>query len=90
MEIVQSIDFVIFLVVGIVIGGVSPQLLKRTNLLVNIIVATAGSVISGFIFDWLDFMNFGDVADPVIAGALGAILLLLLTRPFLPKQKESV
>lgn len=76
-EIVMSLDFIIFLVVGGVTGWLASLVQKDSGLGENIVIGVVGSVISGFVFDWLDFMNVGDVADPVIAAVVGAVILLL-------------
>lgn len=84
MEIITSIDFVIFLIVGAVVGLLYGQFMKSKGigLIGNITICIVGSVISGFIFDWLNFMNVGDVADPVIAGVVGAVILLTIASMF--------
>lgn len=89
MEIVNSIDFVIFILVGAIAGLLSGQVIKGGGfgLTGNILIGIAGSVISGFVFDWLNFMNVGDIADPVIAGVVGAVILLAIATPF--RRKES-
>lgn len=80
IEIVKSIDFVIFLIVGVVAGLFSRQVIKTGGfgLTGNITIGIVGSVISGFVFDWLNFLNVGDIADPVIAGVVGAVILLII------------
>lgn len=84
MEIITSIDFVIFLIVGAVAGLLYGQFMKSKGfgLIGNISIGIVGSVISGFIFDWLNFMNVGDIADPIIAGAVGAAILLTIALLF--------
>lgn len=76
MEIIMSMDFVIFLIVGTVSGWLVGLVMKGSGLIQNIAVGIVGSVISGFVFDRLDFMDLGDIADPVIAGVFGAVILL--------------
>ncbi|RIK52004.1 MAG: GlsB/YeaQ/YmgE family stress response membrane protein [Chloroflexi bacterium] len=46
-----------------------------------------GGVLGGFIFDWINILDIGDLLDPLIAGALGAAVLLALAgfvRPAAP------
>lgn len=94
MEIIVSIDLVIFLVVGAVLGALAGQIMKGGSLLQNIAVGTVGSIISGFVFDWLDFMDVGDIADPAIAGVFGAVILLAIAwairgKGKLPEEKPT-
>lgn len=78
MELIMSIDFVIWLLVGAVLGVVSGQFMKGGGygIVGNVAIGVIGSVISGFAFDIVDFMDFGDLADPIIAGVVGATILL--------------
>lgn len=78
METLTSVDFVIFLLVGVIAGFVASQVMKGSRLTGNILMGVVGSVISGFIFDWLDFMDVGDIADPAIAGVFGAVIFLAI------------
>lgn len=90
IEIITSIDFVIFLMVGIGAGFLMGQITKNgLGATANIAIAIAGSVISGFIFDWLNFMNIGDIADPVIAGVVGAVLLLTIAALFRREKRTT-
>mgnify|MGYP001568245299 CR=1 FL=1 len=79
MEIIMSMDFVIFLIVGTVSGWLVGLAMKGSGLIQNIAVGIVGSVISGFVFDRLDFMDVGDIADPAIAGVFGAVILLAIS-----------
>lgn len=80
IEIIKSIDFIIFLIVGAVAGLLAGIIMKGRGfgLIGNITISIVGSVISGFVFDWLNFMNIGDIADPIIAGVVGAVILLTI------------
>ena len=91
MEIIQSVDFFIFLIVGAATGWLFGQFVKGggLGLAINITIGIVGSIISGFIFDWLDFMNVSDFADPVIAGALGAVILLSIANALKPKETKA-
>lgn len=90
MEIIKSIDFVIFLIVGVVIGLLAGQIIKERNLIKYVLIGMVGSVISGFVFDWLNFMDVGDIADPVIAGVFGAVILLAIAWAIGGKAKLPV
>lgn len=80
-EIIKSVDFFIFLIIGAIAGWLAGQIMKGSlSLIWNITIGAAGSVISGFVFDWLNVINVGDVADPVIAGLIGATILLTITK----------
>ena len=89
-EILGSIDFVIFLVVGVILGAIAGQVMKGGSLVQSVIVGTVGSVISGFVFDWLNFMDIGDYADPIIAGTFGAVILLAIAWAIRGKEKPAV
>lgn len=91
MEIIKSVDFIIFLIAGAVAGWLSGQIVKGGGfgLIGNVTIGIVGSVISGFVFDWLNFMNVGDVADPVIAGVLGATTLLTIANALRPKETTN-
>jgi len=88
-EIIRSLDFALFLIVGIVVGGLYGQFIKGANFIQSIVIGVIGSVISGFIFDWLDFMDFGDYLDPIIAGIVGTLLLLALARVLGATNRKS-
>ena len=87
MEIITSIDFVIFIIVGAVIGGLAGEVMKAKGSILNIVISIVGSVISGFIFDWLNFMDIGDYADPIIAGAVGSVIFLAIVWVIRGKEK---
>lgn len=87
MEIITSMDFIIWLIVGTVSGVLAGQVMKGNSLLGTIVIGIVGSVISGFVFDWLDFMDVGDIADPVIAGVFGAVILLAVAWAIRGKEK---
>jgi len=88
-EIIRSLDFALFLIVGIVVGGLYGQFIKGANFIQSIVIGVIGSVISGFIFDWLDFMDFVDYLDPIIAGIVGTLLLLALARVLGATNRKS-
>lgn len=76
-EILMSIDFVIFLVVGALCGWLATKIVKG-SLVGNLVIGVVGAVIAGFAFDFLNFMDVGDIADPVIAATVGAVNLLAI------------
>lgn len=88
-EIIGSIDFTIFLIVGVVMGGIYGQLVKGENFIVSVIIGVVGSVISGFIFDAINILDIGDYADPIIAGTLGAVILLTLNHLIFHPGKKT-
>lgn len=88
-EIIMSVDFVIFLIVGTVSGLLAGLVMKGSGLIQNIAVGVVGSVISGFVFDRLNFMDVGDIADPVIAGVFGAVILIAIVWAIRGKEKPS-
>lgn len=80
LEMIVSIDFAIWFLVGVGAGFLAGQFIKGGGygMMGNIAVGITGSVISGFAFDWLNFMDIGDLADPLIAGLVGATILLTI------------
>ena len=88
-EIIGSLDFALFLIVGIVVGGLYGHFIKGANFIQSIVIGVIGSVISGFVFDWLNFMDVGDYADPIIAGTFGAVILLAIAWALRGKEKPS-
>ncbi len=80
MDFLLSIDSVICLITGAILGGLAAQLMKGRGfgLIGDIVVGAVGGVIGGLVFDWLDVLHVGDIADPIIAGAVGAIILLAI------------
>ena len=84
MEFFGTVDFVICLLVGAVVGLIATPILKRRGLgpIGNGVVGLVGGVISGWAFDLLDFMQIGDLLDPIIAGLVGAFVLLAAVGAF--------
>ena len=80
MEYLMSIDAGICLVTGAIIGGLAGQIpmMKNLGLLPAIGIGAASGLIAGFLLDWLDIMNIGDIADPVIAGLVGSVIVLAI------------
>ena len=78
MEMIVSMDFAIWFLVGVGTGWLAGQFMKGGGygMVGNIAIGITGSVISGFTFDWLNFMEIGDLMDPLIAGVVGAAILL--------------
>ena len=78
MEFILSIDAVISLITGAIIGGLAGRVMKGFGLMGNIVTGIVGGLIGGLLFDALDFMNVGDIADPAIAGLVGSVILLAI------------
>lgn len=87
VEIIKSLDIIILLIVGSIVGFFVGQIMKGGSLIGNIVLGMAGSLVSGFVFDWLNFMDVGDIADPVIAGVFGAVILLAIAWAVRGKKK---
>jgi uncharacterized membrane protein YeaQ/YmgE (transglycosylase-associated protein family) len=68
MEFIASIDSVICVLVGAIIGGLAGYIMKGLGMLGNIAVGAAGGLIGGLVFDKMDVIDVGDIADPAIAG----------------------
>ena len=78
MEFFSTPDLYICLIVGAVVGLIAWQLMKDRvpGLLGDVLIGMVGGVLGGYLFDWLDFMNIGDVLDPIIAAVVGSVVLL--------------
>ena len=76
MEFLMSLDSVVCLITGGILGGLSGQVMKGFGMIGNVAVGLIGRLIGGIAFDSLDIIDVGDIADPVIAGVVGAVILL--------------
>ena len=82
MEYIASIDAVISLIAGAIIGGIANKVMKGFGSIGNIVTGLVGALMGGLFFDRFDFMNVGDIADPAIAGLVGSVILLAIVRAF--------
>ena len=78
MEFLLSINSVICLITGAIIGGLSGKIMKGLGLTGNILVGLVGGLIGGLAFDRLDVIDVGDMADPALAGLVGSVILLAI------------
>lgn len=88
MEFLLSIDSVICVIVGAVIGGLAGQITKGFGMLGNIGVGAAGGLIGGLVVDKLDFMDVGDYADPMISGLVGSVIAMAIAGVYLRLQQQ--
>lgn len=89
LDFFAGVDVFVCLAIGALAGGLAGQFLRGGGygLVANILIGMAGGILGGFIFDWINIIDVGDLLDPLIAGALGAIVLLALAgfiRPAAP------
>jgi uncharacterized membrane protein YeaQ/YmgE (transglycosylase-associated protein family) len=84
MDFFTSADGVICLVVGIIAGVLAKQFLKGggLGLIGNIVIGAVGAVVGGYLFDVINIIDVGDFEDPIIAGAVGAVILLAIVGSF--------
>lgn len=77
-EFLLSIDAVLCLVSGAALGLLVGQFMQGWGVGTagNIVIGLIGGLVGGLLFNWLDFLNVGDYADPIIAGIVGAAVLL--------------
>ena len=77
-EFLLSIDSVLCMGSGAVVGLLVAMYMKGWGfgLVGNIVTGLVGGLVGGVLVNWLDFMNVGDYADPMIAGAVGAVVFL--------------
>ena len=88
MEFIASIDSVICLLVGAVIGGRAGLIMKGFGMLGNIGVGAAGGLIGGLVFDQINVLDVGDIEDPLIAGAVGAVIAMAIAFIYLRLQRR--
>ncbi len=79
-EFLMSIDSILAIVSGAVIGLLIAQLMKEWSfgLPLSFLLGLVGGLFGGATFNMLDVMDIGDYADPIIAGAIGAAVVLLV------------
>ena len=84
LDFFAGVDVIICLVVGAFAGWMAGPFMKRGGygLIGNIVIGVVGSVLSGLLFDWINIMDIGDLLDPIIAGALGAGIVLAIADAF--------
>ena len=79
-EFLMSIDSILAMVSGAVIGLLIAQLMKEWSfgLPLSLLLVLVGGLFGGATFNMLDVMDIGDYADPIIAGAIGAAVVLVV------------
>ena len=72
-------DFVWFLIIGLVAGWLAGQIMKGSGfgLWINLLLGVAGAFIGGFLFRFFGIGGDGIIAS-LIAALVGAIVLLLI------------
>lgn len=80
VEYLMSVDSILAMVGGAVIGLLIAQFMKGWSfgLLISLVLGLVGGLFGGATFNMLDIMDLGDYADPIIAGAIGAVVVLLV------------
>jgi uncharacterized membrane protein YeaQ/YmgE (transglycosylase-associated protein family) len=91
MDFFAGVDVYVCLVIGAVAGWLAFQFMRGWSfgLIANIVIGMVGAVISGLIFDWANIMDVGDLLDPLIAGAIGAAVLLGIAGLLRPQPVRS-
>jgi uncharacterized membrane protein YeaQ/YmgE (transglycosylase-associated protein family) len=80
MDFFSSIDVIVSLAVGAIIGALAGQVMRGggLGLIGNLVIGIVGAVLSGYLFDWANVIDLGDLLDPIFAGAVGAVVLLAI------------
>ena len=88
MDFFTSLDGVICLVVGAILGALAGPFLKGGGIgtIGNIIAAALGALLGGYFFDWINVIDVGDYMDPIIAGAVGALVVLAIIGLFFGRK----
>jgi uncharacterized membrane protein YeaQ/YmgE (transglycosylase-associated protein family) len=82
MEFIASIDSVICIIVGAIVGWLAGRVMKGFGMAANVGIGVAGGLIGGLVFDKIDIIDVGDIADPVIAGVVGSVIALGIAEIF--------
>lgn len=88
MEFIMSVDSVICVIAGAVIGALTGQVAKGFGIYVNIAIGAAGGLIGGLVFDRINVIDVGDYADPIIAGVVGSVIALAIGLGYLRLQRQ--
>ncbi len=88
MEFIASIDSVICVIAGAIIGALAGRIVEGFGMVGNIAAGAAGGLIGGLVVDKLDFMDVGDYADPAIAGVVGSVIAMAIAGLYLRLQKQ--
>jgi len=88
MEFIASIDSVICVLVGAIIGGLAGYIMKGLGMIGNIAVGVAAGLIGGLVFDKIDVIDVGDIADPAIAGVVGSAIAMAIVGIYLRLQQQ--
>lgn len=80
VEYLMSIDSILAIASGAVIGLLIAQFMKEWSfgLLISLLLGLVGGLFGGATFNMLDVMDIGDYADPIIAGVIGAAVVLVV------------
>jgi uncharacterized membrane protein YeaQ/YmgE (transglycosylase-associated protein family) len=77
-------DFLWFILIGLVAGWLAGQLVKGSGYGVfgDIALGVVGALLGGFLFSLFGFSGGGGLIGSLIVATLGAVLLLYLLRVF--------
>ncbi len=86
LDFFAGVDVFVCLGIGAVLGWLAGPFMRGGGygLVVNIVIGAVGGVLGGFIFDWINILDLGDLLDPLIAGALGAVVVLAIASVLRP------
>ena len=75
-------EFIWFIVVGLVAGWLAGQLMKGGGFGVigDIVVGVLGAVLGGFLFSSLGMSSGGGLLGAIIVATIGAVLLIFVLR----------
>ncbi len=72
------INFIIFILIGILAGWIAEQIMKRDHgLIINLVVGVVGALIGGWLFSVLG-IGVTNIIIQIIAAVIGACLLLFV------------
>lgn len=73
-------SLILFILIGALAGWLAGQIMKGSSfgLLINILVGIAGSMIGGWVFNFLGFSSNGGFIGSLVTATVGAIILLFI------------
>ena len=84
MSLIDIIPIVLFLLIGLLIGWLAGQFIKRGGygIFGDIVIGMVGGLVGGNVFRLLDLPAEGGSVSSMIVAAIGAVFFVLMFRQF--------